>query len=505
MIKNAGSNTAETSETVILSRKEYEKLLSDNEYMKQQLAELRRMIFGSKRERFISAENADTTQLSLFDTPEEETSALQEEEITYTRKKQQLKQKKTPVRVALPSHLPRVEEVIEPDNITEGSKKIGEEVTEILEYNPSKLFVRRIVRPKYALHRNEGVIIGELPSLPIPKGNAGPGLLTYIMVSKYVDHLPFYRQIKILGRQGVVLSDSTFNGWFNASADLLLPLYNILEKELLNSDYIQADESPIGVQDPNKKGKLHQGYQWVFRSPVKGLVLFKYHKSRERKAAEQVLMNFTGTLQTDGYAAYKNLRVKGDITLLGCMAHARRYFEKALDNDKRRAGQALTLFQKLYDVERECRLSGVGTEERKEIREKRSIPILKKIKSFLSENKSIVPPKSAIGKAIHYTANIWPNLERYVEDGRYEIDNNMIENTIRPLALGRKNYLFAGSHKAAQRAAMMYSFFATCKTNDVDPYVWLKDILTRIQEHKANRLHELLPANWKARAETTPQ
>ena len=228
MIKNAGNNTAETSETVILSRKEYEKLLSDNEYMKQQLAELRRMIFGSKRERFISAENADTTQLSLFDTPEEETSALQEEEITYTRKKQQLKQKKTPVRVALPSHLPRVEEVIEPDNITEGAKKIGEEVTEILEYNPSKLFVRRIVRPKYALHRNEGVIIGELPSLPIPKGNAGPGLLTFIMVSKYVDHLPFYRQIKILARHGIVLSDSTINGWFIASAELLLPLYYIL-------------------------------------------------------------------------------------------------------------------------------------------------------------------------------------------------------------------------------------------------------------------------------------
>jgi hypothetical protein len=150
-------------------------------------------------------------------------------------------------------------------------------------------------------------------------------------------------------------------------------------------------------------------------------------------------------------------------------------------------------------------MSGVSAEERKEIREKRSIPILKKIKSFLSENKSIVQPKSAIGKAIHYTANIWPNLERYVEDGRYEIDNNMIENTIRPLALGRKNYLFAGSHKAAQRAAMMYSFFATCKTNDVDPYVWLNDVLTRIQDHKANRLHELLPANWKTRAETAPQ
>jgi len=495
MIKEAGNSTVATG---FVPKEKYDRLLSEHEYLKQQLAELKRMIFGSKSERFISSATSDVMQLSLFETEKVDTATeASTEDITYTRTKQTSKKKETPVRMALPAHLPRVEEVIEPTEIKEGSKKIGEEVTEILEYNPSKLFVRKIVRPKYAISGNDGVVIGELPSLPIPRGNAGAGLLTHIMVSKYVDHLPFYRQIKIFGRQGVELSDSTFNGWFNATADLLSPLYDILEKELLSSDYIQADESPIGVQDRNKKRKLHQGYQWVYRSPIKGLVLFRYHKSRERKAAEQVLQHFTGTLQTDGYAVYQNLRVKGQITLLGCMAHARRYFEKALDNDKQRAQHVLMLMQKLYETERKCKLLNVDYATRKQMRQQESKPEMERLKKFLSENSSVVPPKSAIGKAIHYTINIWPNLERYIQDGRYEIDNNLIENKIRPLALGRKNYLFAGSHKAAQRAAMMYSFFATCKTNSVEPFTWLRDVLDKIPDHKANKLYQLLPTNWK--------
>ncbi len=496
MIKEA-ENTVVSGEFV--PREKYDKLLAEHEFLKQQLAELRRLVFGSKRERFVPSGTMDATQLSLFDT-EEEKAAPQIEEITYTRTKQAPK-KKRPVRVALPAHLPRVEEVVEPSEVKEGYKKIGEEITEILEYNPSKLFVRKIVRPKYAMPNEEGVVIGELPTLPIPKGNAGPGLLAHIMVSKYVDHLPFYRQIKIFGRQGIDISDSTFNGWFNAVAGLLEPLYNVLEKELLKSDYIQADESPIGVQDPNKKGKLHQGYDWVFRSPVKRLVLFKYHKSRERKAAEQVLEHFTGTLQTDGYKVYQNLRTKGEITLLGCMAHARRYFEKALGNDKKRAEHVLTLMQELYKTERECKAQKLDPDARKQVRLEKSKPVLDKLKTFLAQNVSVVPPQSAIGKAISYTINIWHNLERYLDDGRYEIDNNMIENKIRPLALGRKNYLFAGSHKAAQRAAMMYSFFATCKTNEVEPFEWLHDVLERIPDHKASKLSELLPSNWKKKAD----
>ena len=497
-VKTIAGNTK--NEQVILSKEEYEKLLAaneqlrqDNEYLKHRLNELKRLIFGSKSERFIPS---NELQLNLFDSSEEEVPEIQKEEISYTREKP-AKEKNRAIRTKLPSHLPRVEEVIEPEDIQEGSKKIGEEITEILEYNPAKIFVRKIVRPKYAKPNNEGVVIAELPSLPIPKGNAGASMLAHLTVSKFVDHLPFYRQIQIFKRQNLILSDSTLNGWFNATADLLLPLYDVLQKQVLQSDYIQADESPIGVQDSHKKGSLHTGYQWVYRSPVERLVLFKYHPSRERKAPEEMLKNFSGTLQTDGYQAYKNMTTKGKIKRLACMAHARRYFEKALENDKVRAEYMLKQMQRLYDIERKARERNIDFETRRRYRQLRAKPVLAEMKNWLDENISEVLPKSAIGKAVAYTLNLWSLLETYIDDGKYEIDNNLIENTIRPLALGRKNYLFAGSHKAAQRIAMFYSFFATCKINDVEPYAWLTDVLNRIPEHKANKLTELLPQNLK--------
>ena len=492
-VENAIENHIEQEQFVSVSK--YEKILSENEYLKQQLQELKRMIFGSKSERFVPT---DDSQLSLFNI-EQEILKSETEEITYTREKAQ-KEKKNAVRAKIPAHLPRIEEIIEPEDVDEGSKKIGEEITEILEYNPARVFVRKIVRPKYARSSNEGVSIAELPSLPIPKGNAGASMLAYIMVSKFVDHLPYYRQIQIFKRQQLELSDSTLNGWFNATADLLEPLYDTLEKQVLQSDYIQADESPIGVQDSHKQGTLHTGYQWVYRSPIARLVLFKYHHSRERKAPETILKNFSGSLQTDGYQAYQNMKTKGEITLLACMAHARRYFEKALDNDKKRAEYVLTKMQYLYDIERKAREREINSETRKRYRKLYAQPILAEMETWLKDNISQTLPKSAIGKAIAYTLNLWTRLKQYTNDGRYEIDNNLIENAIRPLALGRKNYLFAGSHKAAQRAAMMYSFFATCKINDIEPLAWLTDVLNRIPEHKANKLSELLPQNWQTQS-----
>ncbi|RLD69424.1 MAG: IS66 family transposase [Bacteroidetes bacterium] len=482
-----------------VSKEQYEKLLSENEYLKQQLSELKRMIFGSKSERFVPIGDS---QLSLFDFGQENATEKDTEQISYTREKAQ-KEKKNAVRAKIPAHLPRVEEIIEPEDIQDGSKKIGEEITEILEYNPARVFVRKIIRPKYANPRDEGVVIAELPSLPIPKGNAGASMLAYIMVSKFVDHLPYYRQIQILKRQQLILSDSTINGWFNATANLLEPLYDTLAEQVLQSDYIQADESPIGVQDSHKKGALHTGYQWVYRSPIDRLVLFKYHHSRERKAPEAVLKKFSGSLQTDGYQAYQNMKIKGEITLLACMAHARRYFEKALDNDKKRAGYVLEQMQRLYDIERDAREREINFETRRRYRQLYARPVLAELETWLKDNISQTLPKSAIGKAIAYTLNLWPKLKEYTNDGKYEIDNNLIENAIRPLALGRKNYLFAGSHKAAQRAAMMYSFFATCKINYVEPLAWLTDVLNRIPEHKANKLTELLPQNWEE--QSSPQ
>ena len=213
------------------------------------------------------------------------------------------------------------------------------------------------------------------------------------------------------------------------------------------------------VQDSHKKGSLHKGYMWLFRNPKNRLVYFVYNKGRSRAAPEEVLKKFTGTLQTDGYTAYQSLNTKGDITLLGCMAHARRYFEKSLNNDTSRSEYVLKQIQRLYAMERNAKEREVDFKTLKRYRQIFALPVLNEIEIRLKEMSYEVLPKSSIGKAIAYTLNIYPNLKRYVEDGKYEIDNNNIENAVRPLALGRKNYLFAGSHQSAQHAAMMYSFF----------------------------------------------
>jgi hypothetical protein len=258
------------------------------------------------------------------------------------------------------------------------------------------------------------------------------------------------------------------------------------------------DESPIGVQDNHKKGALHTGYQWVIHAPVEQLVLFQYDPSRSKRLPEKLLDNFCGSLQTDGYQVYQNLATRNQLTLLGCLAHARRYFEKALDNDPKRAEHVLKQFQKLYAIEEKIRERNTAPAIIVRYRKLAAVPVLNEMERWMKQHVYEVLPKSAIGKAITYTLNSWQNLIRYPDQGRYLIDNNLIENAIRPLALGRKNYLFAGSHKAAQNAAIMYSFFATCKINQVEPLAWLTDVLNKIPDHKANRLNELLPLSWKS-------
>jgi len=478
-------------ETVVLTREEYDKLQADLASFKDQLAELKRLVFGARSERFIDMSSAD--QLALFAQAQQEEPSPTEQ-ITYQRKKPEVK-KEQPVRTLLPSHLPREEEIIEPENLETGSKKIGEEVTEILEHIPGKLYVRRIVRPKYVKKGKDGVRISELPSLPIPKGNAGPGLLAHIQVSKWVDHLPFYRQIQMFKREKVRLAESTVNGWFTATCHLLDPLYELLVTQVQAQSYLQADESPIRVQDSHKEGTTHMGYQWVYHAPVQRLVVFDYQPSRSRQGPAAFLKGFEGSLQTDGYTAYNELGKTGKITLLACMAHARRYFEKALDNDQKAASHALSIIQSLYGIERSMQEDELDQKQRKQIREQQALPILSQWKQWLDEQQQLTTPKSAIGKAVNYTLTLWGRLIHYIEDGDYLIDNNRIENAIRPLALGRKNYLFAGSHDAAQRAAMMYSFFATCKVNQVNPYLWLKNVLDKIPDTKINNLQSLLPQN----------
>ena len=488
-IKNKLSTLQESYDFLV---SKHQKLEFDYQYLQQQLSELKRMIYGSKSERFVCLDNG---QLDLFIEQSKEAVETNTIEVKHQREKQKFNKQK-PVREVLPAHLPRKEQIIEPEQIPVGATKIGEEITEVLEYNPSSIFVRRIVRPKYVITKQEKIIVAPLPSLPIAKGNAGASLLAHILVGKYVYHLPFYRQQQMLKNQGLDISRTTISNWFDSSTNLLEPLYYALQKQVFQSNYLQIDETPIGVQDSSKKGKLHMGYHWVHHDPVEGLVLFKYASNRSKKTPEKLLSEYNGAIQTDGYSGYLNLHTKGSITLLACMAHARRYFEKALDNDAFRASYVLEQIQRLYRMERKTRQKQSSSELIKRYRGLYAIPILKELENWFKEQAFLVLPKSAIGKAIGYTLKLWDKLKRYTTNGNYQIDNNLVENTIRPVALGRKNYLFSGSHKAAQKAAILYSFFACCKINNINPYTWLKDVLEKIQDHKANQLHQLLPNNW---------
>jgi transposase len=483
-----------SEETVVISKAEYQRFLSQESrisMLEHQLAELKRLVFGAKSERFIAP---IPNQPTLFALPEEGKVEPLQQEITYKRNKPE--PKNHPLRLELPAHLPRKTEIIEPIDIPEGAKKIGENITEVLDYTPANVFVRQIVRPKYIVSQDDEqtrIITAALPSLPIPKGNAGAGLLAHILVSKFVDHLPFYRQVQIFKRQNVTIPESTIGGWFNASCRLLEPLYNTLKSRLITSDYLMADETPIPVQTNDKPGATHKGYHWVYYNPVTRLVLFDYQKTRGREGPDELLKNFTGHLQTDGYTAYNNLKNGTNITQLACMAHARRKFEHAKDNDSALATEALVLFHQLYEIERDARDQGLTHDEIKLLRQEKSAPVLLEMETWLNDKLNKVLPKSAIGQAIAYTLKLWPRLVRYIDQGRFNIDNNPIENSIRPVALGRKNYMFAGSHDAAKQAAILYSLLATCKINNVEPFEWLSKTLSVISDHPANQLYKLLP------------
>jgi len=469
-------------------------------YLKYKMGHLLRELYGQKRERF---ENRDNNQLPLpFEAQPEDQKEIDEQAaqvITYQRKK---RTKNHPGRMPLPSHLPVEEIVIEPEVDTTDMVRIGEEITEELEYTPARFYIKRYIRPKYAPKNKEGVFIGQLPTRPISKGIAGSGLLASILVDKYVDHLPIERQMERFKRENVPLARSTLDGWARQSLELLDILYEKLNKETTLKGYIQADESTIKVIDRTKKGKCHLGYYWVYHDPIGKTVLFDYQPGRSIRAANEVLKDFKGYLQTDGYAAYESFGSKEEVTHLFCWAHARREFDRAKDFDENRANKALTFIQGLYKIEEAARKDKLNPEARKKLRLDKSLPILKDFGKWMETEllSGGLLPKSPIGKAVNYTLKRWSGLNAYLYDGVLEIDNNLVENAIRPLALGRKNYLFAGSHKAAQRAASIYSFFAICKKHQVNPYNWLKYVLENILDTKASELHNLYPQNFQEKS-----
>ena len=463
----------------------------------QELANLKRLIFGSKNERFIAAESSPS-QLSL-DIQADAVAACsvtKTQKIEYVRNTTQVT-KEHPGRTKLPEHLERREIIIEPAEVTEGCKKIGEEITEELEYEPGRLFVNRYVRPKYVMADNKSIIIAPMMERPLPKAIVGPGLLAQIIIDKYVDHLPLYRQLGRFKREGINIPYSTIGDWIKNGSTLIDPLYESLKKLIVQSNYLHADESPIKVLDKDKKGATHRGYYWVYHNSIDGLVWFDYQEGRGREGPVAVLKYFKGYLQTDGYAVYDFFKEEKDITVLHCMAHARRMFFEAKDNDKSIAEYALEQIGLLYNIERKAKDQQLDAEQILKLRQTEGVPVLESLGKWMKETYLKVLPKSAIGKALGYSISRWRELMLYATDGKLNIDNNPVENQVRPVAIGRKNYLFAGSHEAAKRSAMLYSLMGTCKLHGINPFIWLRDVLQRIASHPINKIEDLLPHNWK--------
>jgi transposase len=499
MAKNALLEGILAERNSLLSEKEsaISKLTSDLEASNFQNEQLRRMIFGSKRERFIPSTN--TLQLALEFEPKTaaiEAAVKEERELIRVEYQRTKTKKEHPGRLALPSHLAVVETVIEPSEDTTGMVCIGKEVTEELDYTPARLHIHRIIRPKYITKEDEKgaqqQVIAQL-NRPIPKCIASAALLAMIFTDKYIYHLPLYRILRRIIQMGVPLPNSTLGSWVKLGAQLLKPLYAVHRLYVFGEIYQMIDESPIKVQDIDKPGACHQGYMWVRYAPLSKSVLFEYHKSRSSKGLIDDLSTFKGYIQTDGYSGYTYLASLQGITHLSCWAHARRYFEKALQNDSERASHVMKLIQLLYAIEAFACESEMSHSERHALRVEKSLPIINELGQYIASQRNSVTPQSPIGKAFEYCSNRWISLQNYLTNGMLEIDSNLVENSIRPLALGRKNYLFAGSHDAAADIAMFYSFMATCTKNNVDPQKWLTYVIQNINSTKNSQLKYLLP------------
>jgi transposase len=479
--------------TVETHQKAASYLQEENTYLKARVDLLERLQFGQKRERF----EGDPAQgvLPFEAQPGEE--AIQQEEIkeqiTYTRKKQSSHKG----RAALPAHLPVEEIEIHPEGDLTDMVCIGKEVTEELECEPARFFIRRYIRYKYAAKNGEGVKTGELPERVIDKGIPGAGLLAMILTDKYMDHLPLYRQKQRFARENIPIASSTIEGWVKQALERLEPLYQQLRFDIKAKGYLQVDETSIKVLESDKKGAAHMGWYWVYHSPLDGLVLMDYQPTRGAAATTDMLKNFRGYLQSDGYAVYQKIGQRAEVTPVACWTHARREFERALDNDKTRATKALHLIQQLYAVERKAKEEGLDFAQIKALRLDASLPVINELGKWIFHEVKNTLPKSQIGKAMRYAMERWDKLSAYLQDGNLLIDNNQIENALRPISLGRKNYLFAGTHDAAARAGMIYSFFAICKKHEVNPLKWLKYAIQNIMTINHKNIRDLYPQNYK--------
>ena len=465
------------------------------------IAKLRRMQFGRRSEKLNRQIEQLELQLDELQTAQAETTVDSPSPEATAQAAEGGKHARRP----LPAHLPRQvrtilpKETVCPDCGGE-LKSLGEDVSEMLEYVPAHFHVIRQVRPKLACSRCDKIVQAEAPSRPIARGLAGPGLLAHVVVSKYCDHLPLYRQEEIYAREGVELERATLADWVGGASQLLAPLVEVLRRHVMSASKLHADDTPVPVLAPGL-GKTKTGRLWTYvrddrpaGDATPPAVWFAYSPDRKGEHPQAHLSQFSGTLQADAYAGFDHIYESGRIREAACWAHVRRkFYDLQVAHKSPVAQEALERIGALYAIEDEIR--GRPPNQRREIRQARARPLLESLRAWLESCLTKLSKKSDTTVAVKYALGRWEALTRYVEDGSLEIDNNAAERALRAVALGRKNYLFAGSDAGGERAAALYSLIGTAKLNSRDPETYLRDVLSRIADHPINRIEELLPWN----------
>jgi transposase len=506
----AASENARLQEALEQARAKIAALEQENKLLREKVELLIKKIFGVKSEK-LSAAELQMMLAGLVEEPPKKTPApgndcgALEAEIQKKPLPRKASTQSAGREARVPQNLPAIEQIIDPEEVKaepEQWRQIGEEVTEQLDYEPGRFLRRRLIRRKFVKREapHAAPVIAELNTLQ-ERSIAGPGLLAQICVSKYCDHLPLYRLEQMFAtRHGIDLPRQTMARWMGLAADWLRPIYDQIRVTIFDSGYVQIDETPVKYLSPGH-GQTKQGYLWACQQPG-GDVWYRWELSRGAPCLERIVPeSFTGTLQCDGYRAYGAFAKTrpGSIALAGCLAHARRYFVDAKDGAAaQQACWILLQIQHLYRIEERLRKQRAGPRLREAVRSSEARPIMERLHKVFNKLKETgrYLPKSAMGQAIAYALAEWSKVGLYLGDGRLEIDNNLVENAIRPTALGKKNWLFIGDAEAGERSAIIYTVIESCRRRGMDPYAYLRDVFTRLPGMTNHQIPEIMPVAW---------